>query len=149
MIIGLDAVDKYSFDAKYFATYHPSDIEPAMERRKKYGGNINFEKIIAHQQHHNNATGRDLVDLIIPCEPPTGSSALLGVLAGIRMGYEKIIVCGCPLIGSNDKAYDYAKFQPGWTAKLNEIKGVTRSMSGWTRELLGAPTKEWLEAHSS
>jgi len=149
MLIGLDSVEKIPWPAKYFATYHPSDIEPAMERRKQYGGNINFEKIIAHQQHHNNATGRDLVDLIIPCEPPTGSSALLGVLAGIRMGYEKIIVCGCPLIGVNDKNYDYANFQKGWTAKLNEIKNVTRSMSGWTRDLLGVPTKEWLIARSS
>jgi hypothetical protein len=61
------------------------------------------------------------------------------------MGYEKIIVCGCPLIGKNDKDYDYANFQKGWTAKFNEIKHKARSMSGWTKDLLGAPTKEWIE----
>ena len=143
MLIGLDSVEKYPGHAYYFATYHPSDIAQAIERRKAFGGNTDYT-IISHQPHLDNATGRDMVGLIIPFEPPTGSSALLGVLAGIKLGYEKIIVCGCPLTGANDKAYDYAKFRPGWTAKLAAIKDVTRSMSGWTMELLGAPTAEWM-----
>ena len=143
MLIGLDAVEKYLGHADYFATYHTSDIEPAFERRKAAGGNTDY-MIIAHQQHIEKPTGRELVDLIIPCEPPSGSSALLGVLAGIKLGYQKIIVCGCPLIGRNDKQYDYANFQKGWTAKLAMIKEKTRSMSGWTQELLGAPTEEWI-----
>lgn len=144
MLIGLDSVEKIPWPAQYFATYHTSDIGPAVDRRKFYGGNVDFKMIIAHQQHIEKSTGRELVGLIIPCEPPSGSSALLGVLAGIRLGYEKIIVCGCPLIGVNNKQYDYANFQKGWTAKLNEIKDKTRSMSGWTRDLLGAPTEEWI-----
>jgi hypothetical protein len=142
MLIGLDAVDKCLWPAQYFATYHPSDIGPAFDRRLAQGGNTDY-KIIAHQPYLDK-TGRDLVDLIIPFEPPTGSSALLGVLAGIKMGYEKIIVCGCPLIGKNDEDYDYANFRTGWTAKLDKIKSVTRSMSGWTRELLGEPTQKWM-----
>ena len=144
MLIGLDSVEKIPWRAQYFATYHTSDIGPALERRKSYGGNVDFKMIIAHQQHIEKSTGRELVGLIIPCEPPSGSSALLGVLAGIQLGYKKIIVCGCPLIGVNHKQYDYAKFQKGWTAKLNEIKDKTRSMSGWTRDLLGAPTEKWI-----
>jgi hypothetical protein len=145
MAIGLDAVDKYSWPVKYFVTYHPAEIEEAKERRKKAGGNTDY-MVIAHQQHAEKATGRDLVGLIIPCEPPSGSSALLGVLAGIQLGYEKIIVCGCPLTGINDKGYDYANFRVGWTAKLSEIKDKTRAMSGWTKELLGAPDQEWLSS---
>jgi len=143
MLIGLDSVEKIPWPAQYFATYHTSDIEPAFERRKAAGGNTDY-MIIAHQQHIEKPTGRELVDLIIPCEPPSGSSALLGVLAGIKLGHEKIIVCGCPLMGKHDKQYDYANFRAGWTAKLAMIKDKTRSMSGWTQELLGAPTEEWI-----
>lgn len=145
MLIGLDSVEKYLDHAVYFATYHTSDIGPAFDRRKAAGGNTDY-MIIAHQPHIDNATGQDLVDLIIPFEPPTGSSALLGVLAGVKLGYEKIILCGCPLTGTNDKEYDYANFRAGWTAKLAVIKDKARSMSGWTMELLGVPTKEWLDA---
>lgn len=143
MAIGFDAVDKYDWPIKYFATYHPSEIEMSMERRAKAGGNTDC-LVIAHQQHPAKE-GHDLVNMIIPCEPPSGSSSLLGVLAGIKYGYKKIILCGCPLTGKNDKEYDYANFRAGWTAKLKEIKDVTRSMSGWTRDILGAVDKEWLE----
>lgn len=143
MAIGYDAVDKYDWPIKYFATYHPSEIEMSMERRAKAGGNTDC-LVIAHQQHPAKE-GHDLVNMIIPCEPPSGSSSLLGVLAGIKYGYKKIILCGCPLTGKNDKEYDYAHFRAGWTAKMKEIKDVTRSMSGWTRDILGAVDKEWLE----
>lgn len=142
MAIGYDAIDRYAWRIKYFATYHPSEIEMSMERRQNAGGNTDC-LVISHQQHPAKA-GHDLVDMIVPCEPPSGSSALLGVLAGIKLGYEKIIVCGCPLTGKNDKGYDYANFQAGWTAKYDEIKAFARSMSGWTKELLGAPDEEWI-----
>jgi len=140
MLIGLDAVDKYTGRAKYFATYHPAEINASIERRAKAGGNIDFI-IVSHQQ----ANG--LVKIIIPLHGvPSGSSALLGVHAGIQEGYKKIIVCGCPLTGKNDKGNGYEIFRAGWTAKLSEIKDKTRSMSGWTQELLGAPTEEWLNS---
>ena len=143
MLIGLDSVEKILWPIKYFATYHPSEIEMSMERRAKAGGNTDC-LVIAHQQHPAKE-GHDLVNMIIPCEPPSGSSSLLGVLAGIKYGYKKIILCGCPLTGKNDKEYDYAHFRAGWTAKMKEIKDVTRSMSGWTMEQLGAPTAEWMK----
>lgn len=142
MMIGLDAVDKFLWFAKYFATYHPLEIEMSRERRRAAGGNTKYS-VIAHQQHAAQ-DGTPLVDMIIPFEPPTGSSSLLGVLAGIKLGYRKIIICGCPLIGKNDKEYDYANFREGWMAKREIIRDVARSMSGWTRELLGAPTIEWI-----
>jgi hypothetical protein len=131
MIIGMDAAF-IPTPVKYMATYHPVDIDEARKRREAAGLNTDFA-VIAHQQN------QDKVSLIIPCKPPSGSSALLGVLAGIKYGYKKIIVCGCPL---QDKKY--LQYQKGWTAKKEEIKNVTRSMSGWTRELLGAPDAEWL-----
>ncbi|MEN6375582.1 MAG: hypothetical protein ABFD75_12510 [Smithella sp.] len=138
MLIGFDSVDKCLFPAKYFATYHPSEIVMSKERRAKEGGNTNWT-IISHQQHEG------LVNIIIPLVGvPSGSSALLGVHAGIQEGYKKIVVCGCPLTGSNDKGNSYEIFRKGWEAKINEIKDYVRSMSGWTRDFVGAPTAEWL-----
>jgi len=136
--IGLDAVNIARWPIQYFATYHPSEIADAHERRRQKGGNVDYT-VISHVQHD------DQVDMIVPFEQPSGSSALLGVLAGIKMGYEKIIVCGCPLTGKNDKGYDYANFREGWKAKYDEIKAVARAMSGWPMELLGLPSKEWLK----
>lgn len=146
MTIGLDAVDKAPWPIQYFATYHPSEIEMSKERRRVQGGNVDY-RVISHVQFQSSGTDKkDLVDFIVGFEPPSGSSSLLGVLAGIKMGYQKIILCGCPLIGENGKGYDYAKFREGWTAKLDAIRQTTRSMSGWTKELLGAPSEPWLVA---
>ena len=139
MAIGLDAVDRYLGRIDYFATYHPSEIAVARERREAAGGNTDY-KVISHIQH------QDLVDEIIPYEPPSGSSSLLGVLAGLNMGYEKIIVAGCPLEGKSSKGASCETFRAGWEKKLSMIRNNVRSMSGWTRELLGTPTEDWLNS---
>lgn len=137
MAIGLDAVNKYLERILYVATYHPVEIEKIRERRRSVGGNLDY-KVISHEKHPG-------VDIIITdWWKPTGSSALLGVQAALRMGYRKIVLCGCPLIGINDKGSKYENFQSGWKKHREEVAPYVRSMSGWTREFLSMPTVEWL-----
>jgi len=133
MAVGLDAVDKYAWPIKYVVTYHPVEIPQFKPKRAKIGGNTDF-LVIAHKPEPG-------VDIVEPYESPTGSSALCGAMAAIRMGYERIILCGCPLLDKN-----YITFQKGWEKKKEIVKDKVRSMSGWTKDFLGAPTKEWLDA---
>jgi hypothetical protein len=139
MLIGYDSVELVSEWCKYFATYHPSEIQMSKERRHKYGGNTDF-MVISHQQHEG------LVNMILPLVGPSGSSAMLGVQAGLQKGYERIILCGCPLSGGNDKGDKYESFRPGWEDQKNRkmVMGKVKSMSGWTAEFLGMPTEAWL-----
>jgi hypothetical protein len=83
--------------------------------------------------------GVDIIEPLFPGER-SGSSALLGALAALKIGYRRIILCGCPL---DEKKYQ--PFQIGWIAKEKVVKGKVFSMSGWTKELLGAPGAEWME----
>lgn len=137
MAIGMDAVDKCLWPIQYMATYHPEDIPFALTNRKAMGGNTDY-KVISHE-------GRPDVDIVIPYGgPPSGSSALLGAFAGIKLGYQKIILCGCPMLMMPDKPHNYANFQQGWISDVDKLEGKVRSMSGWTREFLGEPTTEWL-----
>ncbi|HBJ74422.1 MAG TPA: hypothetical protein DDY86_02605 [Syntrophaceae bacterium] len=131
MAVGLDGVDKYRWPIDYVVTYHPAEIPAIRERRTVYGSNTNY-KVISH-------LGNDGVDIVEPFVPPTGSSALCGALAAIRMGYKRIVLCGCPLLDTK-----YIVFQRGWESKKSMVQGIVKSMSGWTRELLGEPTQEWL-----
>jgi hypothetical protein len=138
MAIGLDAVDKHYWPIKYMATFHPAELPLIIQRRRDYGGNIDYE-VISHEPRET------VKHFISDWWKPSGSSALLGVQAAItRLGYKKIILCGCPMTGFNEKNNNYANFQQGWKARLKEVGDNVRSMSGWTMELLGAPTKEWL-----
>lgn len=69
-----------------------------------------------------------------------GSSTLQAVNCAIQhMGYTKIVVCGASLHG------EYAEeFLPTWKRHKAEILPFVRSMSGNTMDLLGRPTREWL-----
>lgn len=138
MAIGLDAVDKYPQHIKYMATYHPAEIPEIKTRRESIGGNTDYQVI-----SHVGQAGVDIIEPLLPGER-SGSSALLGTLAAIKLGYTRIVLCGCPMTGKNSTNGAYETFQIGWEQKKKALAYRVRSVSGWTREFLGAPTEEWL-----
>lgn len=138
MAIGLDAVDTYAWPIRYMATYHPAEIPEIRRRREQAGGNTDYT-VISHEWQ----PGVQVVEPLLPGER-SGSSALLGTQAALKLGYDRVILCGCPLTGKNDKGGAYETFREGWKQKQALLAGRVRSMSGWTRELLGSPTEEWL-----
>jgi len=82
-----------------------------------------------------------------------GSTSLFAVLTCLGMGYECIILAGSPL-DFNGHWYDLPGVDgPGWTGltyrawldfwRTEDAKKV-RSMSGYTAQFLGRPTKTWL-----
>jgi hypothetical protein len=92
---------------------------------------------------------------------PYGSSTLYGVMLAMKLGYQKVIVAGSPLLGRQRvpwpdeepnhqntlsvHPYGYAAYRGGWLSEQPVIMDRVRSVSGWTMELLGEPTVEWLE----
>lgn len=138
MSIGLTASGMHTIPVKYMATYHPNLIPETKSRRESVGGNTDYI-VISHEQK----PGVDIIEPLLPGER-SGSSALLGALAAIKLGYSRIILCGCPLTGKNAAGGSYETFRAGWEQKKDFLNGRVRSMSGWTAELLGKPTSEWL-----
>ena len=76
-----------------------------------------------------------------------GTSSLFAALLGLELGYDKVVLAGVPLDGSN---YFYGP--PGeksisgsdtvknaWAAHLPKLNHRVVSCSGWTRALLGGP----------
>jgi hypothetical protein len=138
-IIGMDAAGMHVIPCEYVATYHPAEIQDIRTRREAIGGNLDYRLI----SHEGKQPGVDIVEPLNPGDR-SGSSSLLGTLAALKMGYGRIILCGCPLIGKNEHGGSYDSFRIGWTNKQKYLNDRVRSMSGWTKELLGAPTDEWL-----
>jgi hypothetical protein len=141
MAVGLSSLDVVDRNFKYIANNHPVNIpkirQIMKERHEAAGGNWQYQII--------GPAPDPGVDIVEPYRPPTGSSAITGALAAIRMGYEKIILIGCPLTGKSPTGGNpYEEFRAGWEAKKDELTGKVKSMSGFTRELLGEPTGEWL-----
>ena len=81
-----------------------------------------------------------------------GSSGLYGVQIALEvLGASRVVLCGVPL--DPEKGHYFAPGDPwpeaelyraGFRAALPVIRDQVRSMSGYTRELLGAPRPEWL-----
>jgi len=135
MAIGLDCSDRYLGRIQHVATYHAYELPEFKERRERAGGNLDY---LTHAIEPYGLW----VNHIWPYRRPSGTSALLGVQAAMQLGYKMIIVAGCPL--TDDRYTVRWDTHRGWTSQFEEIKDKVRSMSGWTRGLLGAPTPEWL-----
>jgi len=81
-----------------------------------------------------------------------GTSALLSCQIAMDIGYEKIILCGCPLDGTphywddpNKKGVlDCGAIHMTWRDAIPKLKDKVRSMSGKTKEFLGETTADWL-----
>jgi hypothetical protein len=83
-----------------------------------------------------------------------GSSGLLAVTVALELGCTHVVLAGTPLdIAAahydDPKPWrDAGQYRRAWLAHRTLMTGV-RSMSGWTREILGAPDREWLHGDGS
>lgn len=82
-----------------------------------------------------------------------GSSSLLAALVAIRLGYTRIVCAGAPLVpGPHFDGRPWGEkecwvMREDWLKRADMItdSGV-RSCSGWTADLVGKPTRRWLDA---
>lgn len=138
---------EYLKPIQYWFTQHPEKFGQPHEsfgylkwndffaRRKGGGGNQDFEA-------HSTIGIKGLIDRSWQLEEKEikGSSTLAGVIVGQRLGYNKIIVCGTPL----DDGYEH--FQAAWNnlVLFDDCLANVRATAGFTRNLLGQPTREWI-----
>lgn len=80
-----------------------------------------------------------------------GSSSLLAVRAAVLSGHTRVVLCGVPMdpaAGHFVRRRQWPEgrgFRRGWLQHREEIAPFVRSCSGWTRDMFGAPTAEWLD----
>ena len=85
-----------------------------------------------------------------------GSSGLLAVASALEFQCDRIVLAGIHLTPESSHYHepkgapwrDAINYRKGWLDHLDLYQGATRSMGGWTKKLLGAPTKDWLESPS-
>lgn len=82
-----------------------------------------------------------------------GSSALFAVYACLELGYKKIVLAGCPLDSKGHWYFPPEHTGPSWTGETyqawldfarDERANAVRAMSGYTAQMLGKATKEFL-----
>jgi hypothetical protein len=85
-----------------------------------------------------------------------GSSALFAVLAGLEMGYDKVILGGCPMDAEGHWYFEPTSkdtLGPLWLGldymawlDLSKETDKVRSLSGYTAQIMGEASRQWLIA---
>lgn len=129
----------------HWATLHPENLEHWRKRRE---GNADFVTW-SHRDGH-------LVDRTT--DHWKGSSGLYGARVALALGYTRVVLCGVPL-DERPHFHDSDRWAKGsWRdaglhrkeldASLQRYRGPVRSMSGYTAQVLGTPTEEWLHGEA-
>jgi hypothetical protein len=93
------------------------------------------------------------VDVVWSTDQLGGTSGLFACFVGLLLGYSEITLAGIPMTGSGhyfDPSWYGSEFadrpsQSVWKWAANNVfEGRVKSLSGWTKELLGEPA--WLKA---
>jgi hypothetical protein len=142
-----DAGKLYPGEIVSWVSLHPERFAKEVPLRAKLGYPAAGE-LVGH--YGSSAKGVTLVDYKFIGQSSTGSSGLFGVKRAFELGFDKVVICGMPLEASGGKLGEgrvwrgSVHFRRGWEQALPQIQYRVRSMSGWTRQLLGSPTAEWL-----
>lgn len=141
---------EWPVELDYFATLHPEKLPMWKEKRKALGLNTNCTFVT---RHHSTVEIRDGgLTTFQKDKDWGGSSGLFGVqVAATIANADKIILAGIPMDNgshyNSEKPWQHFEFyRRGWTMRKDFFAPLTRSLSGWTRDLLGAPTAEWISA---
>jgi len=137
----------YDFEkCDIWTTLHPENLKIKGWISKRINNGFSLpEKIVAHKQadYVNNILGYKWKG-----SRGSGSGGLYAVKVALSLGYNKIVLCGVPMNKKphyfDKKAWtEYNVFVETWDEQKEVLKEFVRSMSGYTKELLGYPDKSF------
>ena len=133
-----------------WVTLHPVQTEYHIKERRA-AGYPDADEVVAHIKKGSTCVDREF-DYLWPGMPRSGASGIAGAKYAIHdLGFDRAVLCGIPMVAqsridngghwTDEKTENYRN---GVRPVVDDMKRFVRSMSGWTREVLGAPTAEWL-----
>lgn len=142
-----DAGVDYPGQVDHWATFHPEKMPDWITRRLVEGRPHVAELwTAAHKAVPAGLTFRRV-------DSRGGSSGLLAVFVALDLGADKIVCCGCPMEARGEHYHtpgrwaEATKYRHAWERESIQARFErVRSMSGFTRRLLGVPDGAWLVA---
>lgn len=139
-----------------WATLHPEFMDDYEgQRRAKFGdlcGRYEIVAPLAIEVGTHGAEGRIArrVSYRWPGMTSSASSGIYGAKIALDDGYERVVLAGVPLETQANHFirgkpwFQRDSFTAGFNVAMKFLRGKVRSMSGYTREVLGEPTPDWL-----
>lgn len=144
---------------------HPEFMDNYERERAELGLHKDYEIVapLENEVGAHGAKGRIMRRVSYRFPGMTSSAGSGGYAAKVALddGHEKVVLVGSPMEKSrghfsrgvwvHEKTHSSPNaesnpdsFKVGWEHALPHLKGKVKSMSGWTKQLLGGPTPEWL-----
>lgn len=151
-----DAGAEYPGHVDIWASLHPEKF-PIWAKKRENNGYAPAGMYVGHKGC-SVETRKDHIPLDYVTDyrwPPmsgSGSSGLFGVKVALEQGYDRIVLCGVPMLKESRHFFDAQpwaavdSFTEAWKQAFRFYADNTRSLSGWTASLLGRPTRDWLSA---
>lgn len=128
----------------HWATMHPDQLPGWLATRRSAGRPEPGR--FWHARHRVVPAGIESTAI----ESWGGSSGLLCVAVAFELGVERVVLAGVPM-NKADAHYDDPRpwteartYRQMWEFRLPRLLGRVKSMSGWTRDVLGMPQGDWL-----
>lgn len=152
-----------------WVTLHP-EVMDDYEAERHAKGLPNGYEIVAPPKHELSAShvGKGNITRRVPYRWPgvdsnaSASSGIYGAKVALHDGFDRIVLAGIPMTpeGGHFKPESkntfgairgkvwsqHSAFVCGLNESIPRLKGKVKSMSGYTRQMLGTPTSEWLRA---
>lgn len=136
-----------------WVTFHPLEMHQWQDERASLGRNTDYEAIT--YVHSKDKAVKARIDRrhphMWPGQRNSGSSGLFATRIALDDGATHIVLAGIPIdrngshIVRGGEWHCADSYQETWRGVADRLTRV-RSMGGWTRQLLGEPTREWLAA---
>ena len=138
VVVAVNDIGIYVEQVDHWCTMHPEKMPAWAKQREAHG----FEKPNMWTATHKAKEGFTLVNSM-------GGSGILGVNLAKFLNASKIILAGIPMTQDAhfNKKHGWIEatlYRQFWRGEKSYPKWV-RSMSGWTKEMYGEPTEEWLK----
>lgn len=140
--LGVDYPDEFD----HWCTMHPDKLSGWVAARRKAGRPD--AKQIWVPQHRNPP--KDIAGLVRYAPSRGGSSGMLCCMVVLKILNCRAVLAGMPMLAANAHYNnprpwnDAIHYHGAWRQSLHELNDRIKSMSGWTKELLGEPTVGWL-----
>lgn len=149
-----DISARWAGPVDYMVTLHPEKLLGWQDERRRRGYS-EPAFVVSHEKPEGFEAGRAYprvdfaVDYRWPGMEGSGSSGLFAVKVALTAA-DRVILAGVPMDPAAAHFFhparwaEWESFTDAWHRAMPFIKDRVRSMGGWTADLLGRPTTEWL-----
>ncbi len=137
---------------------HPEWQEQYAKERAALGLHMDFETVAPPDNELGTAGKGKKIDRRVSYRYPgmnsSASSGGYGAKVALDDGADRVVLAGIPMTketGHFTRGRDWLQrdaFTVGFKESVPFFAGRVRSMSGWTQEILGVPTPEWLHGET-